>query len=245
MECRNARLLLEFARPGSAELDAVEAEALQQHLTDCPECAALAQFERRADEHLGRAMRDVPVPAGLRERILGKLAGERAAWRRRWLIRASGAAAAVLLLALTGWYFWSSSLPALTPNDVPYLVEAPPFLTKPGVEISFEEMNARTELPRGFNYDLLRSYDLVTFHGRQVPQLVFVRGEGDTKRPLVARVYILSSRQFDLEQTKANFANFSGGGYQFRDSSEPGQYLYLIICPTDKLQLFLSRRVEA
>ncbi len=245
MECRNARLLLEFARPGSSELDAVEAEALNQHLSECPDCSALAQFERRVDDHLGRAMRDVPVPAGLRERILGKLAGERSARNRRWLLRASGAAAAVLLLGLTGWYLWSSSLPALTPNDVPYLVDAAPFPRKGGVEVYFDEINAKTELPPGFKYELLQSYDLAILHGRQVPQLVFV---SDGKPADVARVYVLSERQFDLEQTKRNFANLSGGGHRdvklIEHSSEAGQYLYLVIYPSGKLPLFRSRRAE-
>src|SRR5262245_10465360 len=103
MDCRNARLLLEFARPLTAELDAGEAEALQGHLADCPECGALAREERRLDEHLGRAVRDVPVPEGLRDRLLARLATERDAWFRRWLLRAVGVAAGI---ALAVWLVW-------------------------------------------------------------------------------------------------------------------------------------------
>src|SRR5262245_53287720 len=166
MECRNARLLLEFTRPGGGELDAVEAQALDQHLSECPECAALARAERRADEHLGRAIRDVPVPDGLRERILGKLAAERDAWYRRWVIRAGGIAAALLLVALVGWWLWPPSLPALTTADVPHLVEAKPRLNQDDIYIDFRK-KVETELPPGFNYNLVKSYDLATLHGRQ------------------------------------------------------------------------------
>jgi hypothetical protein len=243
MECRNARLLLEFARPGSSELDAVEAEALGQHLSECPDCSALAQFERRVDDHLGRAMRDVPVPSGLRERILGKLAGERSLRNRRWLLRAS-AAAAVLLLGLTGWYLWSSNLPALTPDDVPYLVGAGPFVEPDELRAhSVGHWDIAAELPPRFNPKLLQSYDLAILQGRQVPLLVFAReSEEPRHRPDVARVYILSRRQFDLEQTRKNFANLSGHHeVKILDHlSEPGQYLYLVICPRGKLHRFQS-----
>ena len=57
MDCKTARLLLLFARPLPTELEASEAEALESHLADCPECGALAQAERQTDTCLGQAMR--------------------------------------------------------------------------------------------------------------------------------------------------------------------------------------------
>src|SRR5947209_7636374 len=113
MDCKNARLLLEFARPGGRELEAADAEALHQHLAECSECAALAHDEQRADEHLGRAMRDVPVPAGLRERVLKRLSVERDAWYRRWLVRWAAAAAVLLAVGLLGYHYWFGQRPAL------------------------------------------------------------------------------------------------------------------------------------
>src|SRR5947209_6413570 len=103
MDCRTARLLLDFARPLSTELEASEAEALHCHLADCSQCGALAQVERQADERLGQAVRDVPVPDGLRQRLLSRLAIERDAWYRRWLMRATGIAAAITLAVWLGW----------------------------------------------------------------------------------------------------------------------------------------------
>ena len=65
MDCRTARHLLDYARPRVPELDRPDQEALDGHLAVCPECDALARAERQFDEHLGQAVRDVPVPQGL------------------------------------------------------------------------------------------------------------------------------------------------------------------------------------
>src|SRR5262245_35355435 len=100
MDCKNARLLLEFARPAAAGLEGGEAAALENHLADCPECGPLAARERRLDDRLGRAERAVPVPENLRERLLNKLKVERDAWYRRTLWRLAGGLAAAAVLAL-------------------------------------------------------------------------------------------------------------------------------------------------
>src|SRR5262249_22281362 len=107
MDCRNARLLLHFTRPEHPpELEADEAEALRAHLAECPECGVLAEAERRADECLGPAMRAVPVPPGLRERLHERLAGRPVAWYRRSWTRGLVTAAAVLVAVGLGlsWF---------------------------------------------------------------------------------------------------------------------------------------------
>src|SRR5262245_58623225 len=102
MDCRTARLLFEVAGPlRPAELEAADAENLERHLSDCAECAAAAQALGREDEVLGRAMSAVPLPPGLRGRLLTRLDAERDMHNRRqtrrWLTM--GAAAAVVLIA--------------------------------------------------------------------------------------------------------------------------------------------------
>src|SRR5689334_15791744 len=100
MDCRTARLLLDFERPRVPELPPDDASALDAHLAGCPECEALAQADRAADDRLGRAMRDVAVPEGLHQRILDRLVAERGDQRRRWLgwtVRVAAAAAVVVL----------------------------------------------------------------------------------------------------------------------------------------------------
>src|SRR5690242_15755148 len=115
MDCRTARLLLDYARPAPAELPGGDAAALEGHLTACPECEALARAERQADDRLGRAVRDVPVPDGLRDRLLARLGAERRRWYPRRLTWGGGTlagAAAALLLAFGLWrYFHPAQLP--------------------------------------------------------------------------------------------------------------------------------------
>src|SRR5215211_1502430 len=104
MDCKTARLLLAFARPCATELDAAGVQALEAHLADCHECGPLARLENRLDEHLGQAVRDVPLPPGLRTRLLAGLRPD--PWhQRRWVRAAAGlAAAAALVLSVTlGW----------------------------------------------------------------------------------------------------------------------------------------------
>src|SRR3954471_2773903 len=100
MECKDARLMLNFPQSGPDAPSGDEADALRDHLGVCPECDAAFRAEARIDAHLGRAMRDVPVPAGLKEQLLKRLEEERAeALRKRILqaVRGFAAAAAVLL----------------------------------------------------------------------------------------------------------------------------------------------------
>src|SRR5262249_37186855 len=111
--CRMARLLLEFTHPGGSELRPAEAAELETHLHTCLECDAAARTDRRVDEHLGRAVREVPLPVGLRQRVMDRLARDRAVARRRWAFRAVGSAAAVFLVALSWWVWAVVSVPAL------------------------------------------------------------------------------------------------------------------------------------
>src|SRR5438067_13660259 len=98
MDCSTARLLLDFARPRAGDLGPVEAEELERHLAHCIECDAMARAARRADEHLGAAMRQVELPDGLRAGLLTRLDAERGRWYRQRFghaLRALACAAAV------------------------------------------------------------------------------------------------------------------------------------------------------
>jgi hypothetical protein len=218
MDCKNARLLLEFIHPGSAELDSAEAEALHQHLGECPDCAAQAREERRADEHLGRAMRDVPVPDGLRERVLKRLTIERDAWYRRWIRRwlVRGVAAAAVIAGLwVGYLTLFNRLPALSRDDVLRLADGPPLDRRREVE---EGLNAvpgsPIPVPSQYNYELLRSFGMKILRGKTVPYLRFVSPSAERDRPPdEAHVYIITSRQFDLETTMRNIGTLSAGDH--------------------------------
>jgi hypothetical protein len=248
MDCKNARLLLEFIHPGSAELDAAEAEALHQHLGECPDCAAQAREERRADEHLGRAMRDVPVPAGLRERVLKRLTVERDAAHRRLLVRGVVAAAALFVAGWLGYSWWFGGLSAVDGNAVHAVVNGQPFSSPGDVEKGFASMGVTTVVPSRyeFNYDLLDSYGLAAlpgYEGKLVPHLLFKSRPAGNGLPLLAHVYILSSRQFDLAKTRKNGVTFASGTYRVM-LEDYGQvhYLYVIAHTGEELKPFQPRR---
>jgi anti-sigma factor (TIGR02949 family) len=238
MDCKDARLLLAFARPGEKELDHDEAEALRQHLADCPDCAAQAQAESRADEHIGRAMRDVPVPAGLRERLLQKLGDERAPWYRRWRVRLAGAAA-LLLAACLGYVWLFAGRPPLERDEMQRLTAR--LFSAAEAKKAFEELGVTVAPPSNFKYHILDSYGLVMLQGQRVPYLLFhFTGEGANSRPALARVYLLSSQQFDLEQTKrnANLVSTSTHTVKAEPNPDDPNGLLLIIYTGGRLDVF-------
>ncbi len=210
MDCRTARLLLDFARPLCPELEPADAEALQTHLADCPECGPVAAAERRLDDHLGRAVRDVPVPADLKQRLLNRLSRERDAWWRRWILR-GGAAAAALLLALAGaWYLWP--LPRPTMPEIQANLEMMRGADEQKVVDFFrKEGFGDVTMPSDFNFVYLAEYRVEEFEGRRVPALVFERTEGaDAATRVYARVLVLNDHRFNLADLRAGDKADSG-----------------------------------
>jgi len=202
MDCRTARTLLDLARPSRAELDVGETEALDRHLNTCTDCDAMFRQEQTLDDHIGRAVRDVPVPADLRQRVLDRLAADhKTLWRQRALRVGTLAAAAAVLLVIGRAAYVKFVEPPLWPWDVE--VERVDVWsqhpTPERVEDWFRANHAISlTAPRTFdgqviNYDLLAFYGLVKGQGgRTAPMLVFVNGSHR------ARVYLLPADTFDL-----------------------------------------------
>src|SRR5262245_47334821 len=99
MQCRDAQFYLRLRRHAGDELGADATADLDRHLATCPACAADARAAASFDAAVASAMRSVPVPAGLREKLLTQAAAYRGGVIRRKLYR-YGAAAASLFLAL-------------------------------------------------------------------------------------------------------------------------------------------------
>jgi len=196
MDCDHARLLLSFTHK-KAELDNAEAEALQAHLDQCPECEQTARCEGSLDDALGRAMRAVAVPAGLKAGLL-----DRAAVHRRLRVRRAAAwtaLAAVLLLTVMG-FAWYARLPRVNWNDIQTataelvdvkdMAVSQPVTAPEQIEEWFATQGMRMEAPRQFNYALLKSFDIARCMKREVPKLVFARDDGG--QVAMAEVYVLS-----------------------------------------------------
>jgi hypothetical protein len=215
MDCKTARLLLDFHRPRAGELTPDEAAALEGHLASCAECDAAGRAQRRLEDHLGRAMRDVPLPPRLRQQVLARVRRQHHAARVRqfvWAARGLAAAAALLLAVALGWHFIGAR-PRL---DVHGLYEADLLKhhsTSPeNVQIWLQEhRHVNFTPPAAFDYSYLADYDAVEWQGKRVPKLVFFRSDPYAR----ARVYVVSSDRFDLADLPS-----VGGPYEFDDSGE-------------------------
>src|SRR5205085_10172957 len=111
MNCLDVQQLLAFMHRKGAELDDAERAAIHDHVGQCPDCSAIAQLHQHTDDVLGPLVRDLPAPAGLKERILAKVSAERRVARWRLSKRVGwAAAAAILFVTMTGliWANWPS-----------------------------------------------------------------------------------------------------------------------------------------
>jgi len=202
MDCDHARLLLEVAHPIAAELDARDTEQLAAHLANCPDCGARAESDRLADEQLGRVMSDVPVPDGLKARLLNRLNRERDAWYRGWAVRAAGAAAMLVLAVGLAYGLWWNKKP--TPDVQQFYDHVNAIMDSADrVEEAFKATGINMTAPREFDYRNLHSIGVEIIQGKQVPYLLFSldRGVGNTKPP-IAKVFVLSNRDFNLEDVR-------------------------------------------
>jgi hypothetical protein len=230
MDCKSARLLLDFARPQARELEAEEAEALESHLDHCPDCHSRARSERQVDDILGRAMRQVEVPAGLRDQLLVRLEKARGDWHRQRFAHAarlSVAAAALLLLCWAGWYWvrehWVTpiNLDRVANTVVNDATEDPLSRT----ERQLKALGADTPLPSQlFDFHLLACppflAELPGYPGRMVPSLLFVRNGR------VARVYLIPEKAIP----KDTLRTIPGGSFKAELLDwEDGPYRFLVI----------------
>jgi hypothetical protein len=234
MDCRTARLLLEFTGSRPAEIEPSEQESLEEHLAECTPCRTYAEAERALEDHLARAMRAVPLPEGLRGRLLDQLGAERRrGYRRLALLYAGGltVAASLVVVALLWWNrpghregvnletAWNGSFEQ---NGSP----------PERVQEWFQEIYHRqTVPPAGFNYNALKFYDLVEFQGKRVPLLFFVRDGAN------ARVYILSAKEFDFDEVT------EAPGYNVDLIHHPtdNRFAYVAVYSSERLDWFLDK----
>jgi hypothetical protein len=229
MDCKSARLLLDFARPQARELEAEEAAALESHLDHCPDCHSQARSERQLDDCLGKAMRQVEVPAGLRDQLLARLESARGDWHRKRFahaVRLSVAAAAVLLLGWAGWFWLQEHLVAAV--DTQRVAEA---VSNAATEDprtrtarDLKELGYETPLPH-LDYSLLicppALAELPGYPRRTVPMLVFARNGR------VARVYLIAKKA--IPQDAAEWTGGSSFKAELLPASEGEPYRFLII----------------
>jgi hypothetical protein len=237
MDCKTARVLLLFSRPLAAELEAGDAEALESHLAECPECAPLARAERRQDDRIGRVLRDVPVPPELRGRLLARLDAQRGAWYRRWSAGVLATAAAVVLVVGLAWN-WLGRGTVIGLQAFHADVSQQQGARAELVEQWFhDKYGIRTTAPGDFSYHLLASYHLADLEGRAVPFLLFLH-EGE-----YAQVFLLRDDQFNLPALLDQQRAESGGlAVEVRPHLTDPHVAYLVRYTGGSLRRFLSDR---
>jgi hypothetical protein len=243
MDCRTARLLLDFARPRCTELPADDADALSAHLAGCADCDSLARAERAADARLGEAMRDVSIPEGLRGRILDRLETARGVHRRRtagWVVRLSAAAAAVLLAVFLGFAIFGNRPRPLDLWELHDQELARNFADAKKVEGWFkEDFDITTTAPTTFNYDYLTNFGIGSCQGRRVPALYFAN------KDTVAQVYVVTSEQFDMDALFKEPEQIDSGGLHVEVRREDPDHAFVVIYRGDSLQPVLAQEGAA
>jgi len=207
MDCDNARLYLPYLTPGGKDLDGAEADELRAHLEQCSACNALAMNARRLDQHLGRAMRAVEVPVGMKPRILERLGGDRGGFKRRLRQRISwvAAVAASLLVTFLAYGYWTRQ--RLKDIDPAYLVQSASVggHNQEEANKALVRLGAQKLAPN-YNYAYLFGEPALAeppgHEGRKVPQFTFIRQPVTLtqarKEPEVAIVYAFPKGQYDV-----------------------------------------------
>lgn len=200
MECHDARQLLALLRREPAQVESAEVEAVERHVELCPACQTWNASEAVFDAAVAKAMRDVAIPAGLKDRVVARLS--RSPSSRRVV---PWAAAASLLIAVTslGLFFTLRPEPIQLESFV-YQLDDEPTSHPHSVQKYFADLGYPITPPADFDYDLLTSYKPAYFQGRMVPRLTFqVRQRtGDLA---VAHVYCLSTGHFQFDEENETF----------------------------------------
>jgi hypothetical protein len=231
MQCKTARLLIAIVPAYSAELDEAEAAALETHLTECDECAALARSDREADDRLRAAMREVPVPDSLRGQLLQQCSERQQRVFRRRLVSMAAAAALLLGVAFGAWWWVKAHLPIVDVNkeveEVAGLQGAPPETIRNFFAANY---GINVPLPTGLNYAHLDSANMQDHQGKLVPHLLFVRGGKH------AHVFILTADKFNIKASLQNaVAGSRGITVEVRQSDEDPRVAYEIVFTGDSL----------
>ena len=173
MECRDAQFYLRLRRHAADELGHDLTGALEGHLAVCKACAADARAAASFDRAVASAMKAVPVPTGLREKLFTQAAAKQGAVLRRKLIRVAGVCAATLLLCGIALGVFSNNRPKPSADDYAQRAEQQATGAQEAVGQFLKDQKLPDRLPRPFDYRLLVHYATEEIKGRKVAVFVF------------------------------------------------------------------------
>lgn len=231
MGCELARQLLAIRQAvGPAELPAEDAAILDHHLAGCPDCAAEAARQVGWDAAVRSAMTAVPVPTGLRDRLIAAASARQAVRFRRMLVRYVAAAAAVLIAAPLGYGVYLRSRPALDTAAIADQSSREFEDQEAAVRAFLAAEGLPTALPQRFDYQRCRVKTGYTrTSGVMIPciDLTVVRpNQTDDLRVLIAR-----RTQFRLDEVRPAGSSFATVTAD-HDSANGLVYVYVASSPT-------------
>lgn len=187
MDCRDAQFYLRLRRPGTDDLDPDAAASLDRHLAGCDGCAAAAQTLAGFDDAVGRAMRAVTVPEGLRDQLFAEVATRRGTVRRRTAYRYLATAATVMVTCGLAFGVYSAARPQV---DVKAIVDRGDELGQPqGAEkhiAAFLKAQNLPALPEAFDPALFVHAGIESLQGRDVPVLLYRERNGTGQAKVLA-----------------------------------------------------------
>jgi hypothetical protein len=198
MECRDAQFYLRLRRHAADELGADVTGALDAHCAGCPECAADARSAALFDRAMVSAMKAVPVPAGLREKLFTQASAKQGAILRRKMYQTAAACAAALVLLAIIFGVFSNTRPKVDTDELVRIADERVSNPEEATKRWLVAQKLPDELPKPFDYNLLVDWDTKEIQGRKVPVLVFRSSLPNDNG--FAKVYIFrEDGRFDLK----------------------------------------------
>jgi hypothetical protein len=177
MDCQTALDILEVVHPNGDTTETPEVVAATEHVDSCADCESIVQTRHSFDDSVGQLIRDIPVPAGLEQRLLDNLAAHdrskvsQAAApakpkrsRRRWLLGAVSAAAC----CVAGVWIWYGMQPVDSPQSLADV--------RRDFAAEFDQVELLPQFDRNFDVPLL-GYEWRS--GRVVVDVSSVNGYGE------------------------------------------------------------------
>jgi len=173
MQCRDAQFYLRLRRHAGDELGAEVAADLDRHLVGCAACAADAKAAESFDRAVSSALRNVPVPTGLRDKLMVQASAHHGTVIRRKAFRVVALAASLFLcVGLAYGVFTSTRAKIDTAEMVRYEDER---FQNPGGSLDqwLASQKLPPQLPLSFNTDLLMTMGTEQVQGVDIPVAVF------------------------------------------------------------------------
>jgi hypothetical protein len=232
MECHDVQQLLAFVNRPSEELDVTERDAMREHLATCPDCAARLQADRRADETFGPILRNVAVPADLKQKILHRLSANRPRPWKTWL-----AAAAVVLVSVGAAAWAYRPLPEVNLQDLQFRI-AQKNWDEDAINAFFKDEGLQVKVPGFFDYQYVQHVDVIEFKDRRVGRLLFSRMENPAA---VAELLILPKNRFKLDELMENRDEGQLTRVRIWNDAENPDFIY-VICYRGNINELLRRQ---